>query len=272
MNTRIFGMLMILLGAGIIGWYFFANQVDLPVPEPVGIPAVEPPQPAAEPAVPSEPSPPRHPVAAPAAPSAPAELPFPEGLDQADAYLRQRLPELGVEAELLRLLELNHFIEKLVLIIDKLPEQSLPRSLLPFAPPKPGFRTTTGSSGQLVISGRNAARYTPYVQLAEAIPDAALLKLYRGLYPLFQKAYVDLGHPDGYFNDRLIEVLDHLQQTPEPSGAIPLLPHVTRFKYLDESLEALSVGQKTLLRMGNDNARRIKAKLQSLRQGLLEAG
>lgn len=269
MNRTVFAVLLLLFGVLCLVWYFYANQADLLAPEPVGISAPEPPPPVAEPLVP------QHPVAAllaTATPEAPAEPLFPESLDQADAYLQRRLPQLGVKPDLLQLLALNHFTEKLVLIIDKLPEASLPRPHLPIAPPKPGFQTTMGSAGQLVISGRNAARYTPYVQLAEAIPDAALLKLYRGLYPLFQQAYVDLGHPDGYFNDRLVAVLDHLLQTPEPAGTIPLVAHVSRFKYADASLEALSVGQKTLLRMGNDNARRIKAKLRSLRQGLLDAG
>jgi len=275
MNRTVFAVLLLLLGVLCLAWYFYANQADFLAPEPVGISGSEPPPPVAEPVAPREPLPPQHPVAAPdltASPVNPSEPPFPEHLDQADAYLQRRLPQLGVKPELLQLLTLNHFIEKLVLIIDTLPEPSLPRLHLPIAPPKPGFQTTMGSAGQLVISGRNAARYTPYVELAEAIPDAVLLKLYRGLYPLFQQAYVDLGHPDGYFNDRLVAVLDHLLQTPEPAGTIPLVPHVSRFKYADASLEALSVGQKTLLRMGSDNAGRIKAKLRSLRQGLLDAG
>ena len=275
MNRTLFAVLLLLLGVLCLAWYFYANQADLLAPQPVGISGSEPPPPVAEPVAPREALLPQHPVAAPdvtASPDTPSEPPFPEHLDQADAYLQLRLPQLGVKPDLLQLLALNHFIEKLVLIIDKLPEASLPRPHLPIAPPKPGFQTTMGSAGLLVISGRNAARYTPYVRLAEAIPDAALLKLYRGLYPLFQQAYADLGHPDGYFNDRLIEVFDHLLQTPEPAGAIPLVSHVTRFKYADAALEALSVGQKTLLRMGSDNARRIKAKLSGLRQGLLDAG
>lgn len=30
------------------------------------------------------------------------------------------------------------------------------------------------------------------------------MQFYVRLYPLFQKAYVELGYPNGYFNDRLI--------------------------------------------------------------------
>ena len=38
--------------------------------------------------------------------------------------------------------------------------------------------------------------------------------MYKQYYPLFQQAYVDLGYPEGYFNDRLVEVIDHLLATP----------------------------------------------------------
>jgi len=32
-----------------------------------------------------------------------------------------------------------------------------------------------------------------------------LVSVYVHLYPLFQQAYVGLGYPDGYFNDRLVQ-------------------------------------------------------------------
>jgi hypothetical protein len=82
---------------------------------------------------------------------------------------------------------------------------------------------------------------------------------------LFQDAYVALGYPDGYFNDRLVEVIDHLLETPEVNDPIELVrPHVL-YEYSDPNLEALSSGQKLLLRMGSDNAARIKGTLRELR-------
>jgi len=40
------------------------------------------------------------------------------------------------------------------------------------------------------------------------------------LYPLLQRVYVELGHPDQYFNDRVVEVIDHLLETPEVAPPI----------------------------------------------------
>ena len=42
-----------------------------------------------------------------------------------------------------------------------------------------------------------------------------LASIYVRYYPLFQEAYEELGYPGRYFNDRVIEIIDHLLQTPD---------------------------------------------------------
>jgi hypothetical protein len=84
-------------------------------------------------------------------------------------------------------------------------------------------------------------------------------------YPLFQEAYRELGYPDGYFNDRLVAVIDHLLATPD----LPQPPALTQakvlYEYADPALESRSAGQKLLLRSGPDNEAAIKAKLREIR-------
>ncbi len=46
-----------------------------------------------------------------------------------------------------------------------------------------------------------------------------LAALYIHYYPLFQQSYQNLGYPNGYFNDRLVQVIDNLLATPQPDGA-----------------------------------------------------
>ena len=89
--------------------------------------------------------------------------------------------------------------------------------------------------------------------------------VYRRFYPLFQDAYVDLGYPDAYFNDRLVEVIDHLLATPDVDGPLSLVrPHVL-YEYADPELENLSSGQKLLLRMGSAHRARMKDTLREVR-------
>jgi Protein of unknown function (DUF3014) len=266
-------LLLVLFAAAYAGWYFYDNQqtdfITTKLTSPLDADQQTATPNAGEVAREHIPMPPRHPVPPLEQSAKPVEPPFPTSLDETDAYLQQRLSQLIDKPELLKLLTLSHFIQKLVVIIDQLPEKSIPRLHLPLLPPEPGFRTS-GSDDQLLIDAQNARRYLPYAQLAEALPDQLLLRLYRGLYPLFQQAYRESGNADGYFNDRLIQVIDHLLQTPEPQEPLRVIRHIRSFRYADESLEARSAGQKTLLRMGLENARRIKTKLLRLRQGLVQ--
>src|SRR5690348_12735538 len=104
------------------------------------------------------------------------------------------------------------------------------------------------------------------MRLLEQADTPKLVQTYVHYYPLFQKAYVDLGYPNGYFNDRLVEVIDNLLATPEVKGPLKLtVPHVL-YEYADAELQSRSAGQKLLLRMGPENAAKVKAKLREIRE------
>jgi hypothetical protein len=156
----------------------------------------------------------------------------------------------------------------MVLIIDALPKRNVPMQHLPLRKPSGQFQTE-GEEDAKVIGTRNAGRYTPYVRLAEAVPAQRLVATYLRIYPILEQAYRELGHPQGYFHDRMIAVLDLLLATPEVNEPIPLVGHVAVYRFADPELEALSSGQKVLLRMGGENSRRIKAVLQKLRDQLV---
>ena len=85
-------------------------------------------------------------------------------------------------------------------------------------------------------------------------------------YPLFQQAYQELGYPGGYFNDRLVDAIDNALATPDVGGAVALTQPKVLYEYADPALQSLSAGQKALLRMGPDNAAKVKAKLRELRR------
>jgi hypothetical protein len=121
-----------------------------------------------------------------------------------------------------------------------------------------------------------------FVRFVEGIDTPRAVALYRQHYTRFQESYADLGYPRGYFNDRLVEVIDHLLATPELSatprvrltevkGPQPMTQPWLHYEYADPALESLSSGQKILIRMGPDNARRLKAKLAEFRR-LVAAG
>jgi len=255
---------IIVLAAAVVGFHFWQQR---PAPLPPAPPVAEAPPPVTEAPPPPQPEPPTHyPLPENPAPAEQAALP---ALDQSDAMVREALNGLFGKKRLAELLHPQELVRRIVVTVDNLPRQTLAVRLLPTRPVAGAF-VTTGQDDELAIAPENAARYAPYVRLAEMADPAQLVALYVRFYPLFQRAYHDLGYPDGDFNDRLVVVIDHLLATPEAAAPRLTQPHVL-YQFADARLEAQSAGRKILLRMGNDNAARIKAVLRKLRV-LLTAG
>jgi hypothetical protein len=155
-------------------------------------------------------------------------------------------------------------IRHLVVTIDNLPRQKVAVDKRPVNP-VPGSFEAQGDELHATLDPRNFARYQPLVAVIRKLDMQQLGAVYIRFYPLFQQSYQDLGYPTGYFNDRLVKVIDVLLATPQPSGPIELVRPNVMYTFADPTLEALPAGQKLLIRMGPDNAAAIKAKLMELR-------
>jgi DUF3014 family protein len=189
-------------------------------------------------------------------------------LDQSDAQLLEAIAAVrGWRSSMLRLLLPKDLIRHIVATVDALAREKLSLQVLPTRP-VPGLFQVSGPATGAVIAPSNARRYEPYVQALAALDAAQLAGVYRHFYPLFQQAYRELGYPQGYFNDRLVEVIDELLEAPDPKAPIAVVAPRAMFHYTDPDLEALSSGQKILVRMGAVNESAIKAKLRDLRQAV----
>jgi len=120
----------------------------------------------------------------------------------------------------------------------------------------------------LTVSPDNAKSYVPYVNLAKAVDTRKLVRLYVWLYPLFQQAYAELGYPGRNFNDQLIETVDDLLSAPTIGEPIRLNQPKYFYLFADTELEALSIGQKIMLRLGSENEKVVKNKLREIKQEL----
>lgn len=170
--------------------------------------------------------------------------------------------------ELLRkFFRLENIVRRLVITIDNLPLRQVPLGHLPVRPARQRFLTRSEEDA-LFLSPHNYRRYQPYARLAEAVDAKKLVATYIHFYPLFQQAYEELGYPSKYFNDRLVEAIDDLLATPDLQGPIKLTRPKVMYQFADPELEARSAGQKILIRMGSENAARIKGKLRKIRQEL----
>ena len=158
----------------------------------------------------------------------------------------------------------DEFVRKLVATVDALARDDVAARMNPAKPPGGSF-VAEGEGDSLVLGAANFARYTPWIELVESLDADETVALYRRLYPQLQKAYEDLGRPDGYFNDRVVEVIDHLLAAPPAPATIALAQPSVYYVFANPALEAESAGRKLLLRMGPGNAARVKAKLKEIR-------
>lgn len=245
----------VLGGAGY--WYLERNRVAEPTPAPTA--AVVPEQSAPS-------SAPRYPVPGPTV-ETPEDLVDLPPLNDSDAYFNLALEDLFGNVLDAMLVE-SGGVERFVTTVDNLPRSTLSERLRPVSPVANALVVEPAGDNLFELSAANYERYANYVLLFEQADTDAIVDSYRRFYPLLQEAYRALGYPTGHFNDRLVEVIDHLLETPDIEQPVRLKrPHVL-YEYADPSIEALSSGQKVLLRIGPDNARRIKEKLAELRQRL----
>ena len=202
--------------------------------------------------------------------------PVPEG--QGDAAAKQPLPSLAdsdaaVSESLSQLIGPSavkdyllpeSIIRHIVVTVDNLPRPKAAVQKRPTSPVAGSFMAD-GDELHGTLDPHNYDRYQPWVAVIGKLDMRQLAGLYVRFYPLFQQAYQDLGYPNGYFNDRLVQVIDNLLAAPQPAAPIALVRPNVMYAFADPGLESRSAGQKLLIRMGPDNAAVIKAKLTELR-------
>ncbi len=267
-NSRFVIILLLVAGAGAGAWFFLLKPkattpvvVDTP---PVAAPVPEPPPPdaASEPAI-------RHPLKTGTRSRASREG---SAMDEADARFADALSDMLGRKAVRSFLNVERFARGFVATVDNLATPVAPPHLWPVKPVLGHMQVDSAGTG-MVISPQNAARYQPLMRLLATLDSERAARVYVQLYPDLQAAYEELGYPGKYFNDRVVEVIDHLLAAPTPSEPIavrrlqvegvPDAPHV--FVFEDTALENGTAGEKLMLRVGPENAARIKAKLREIR-------
>ena len=196
----------------------------------------------------------------------PAPPPLP-ALGESDKFMLDALAGLVGDKSLMKVFRTERIIRNIVATIDNLPQRRAPMNVMPIERAK-GWLVTSGKENGLTISPKNAERYAPYMKVAGAIDAKKLVGLYVRLYPLFQQAYEELGYPKKYFNDRLIVALDDLLAAPDIREPVALIQPGVYYQFADPGLEARSIGQRILMRIGSRDEAIMKGKLREIREEL----
>jgi len=124
--------------------------------------------------------------------------------------------------------------------------------------------TVRPSGDHLVMDPRSYRRYDALGDVFASLDPRDAANVYRRLLPLFQEAYLEIGLPDGDFQDVLARAIQNLLAVEVPEGPFRVREAVGRYVYEDESIEALTPAQKHLYRLGPENARKVQEKLREI--------
>jgi hypothetical protein len=203
------------------------------------------------------------------APAEPSDVPAvpPVALDQSDDLVRRLAREISSHPRLASWLKSEQLIRHFVGAVDNIANGLSPRSHIAFFMPEGDFKAI--KTGTVFVADPNGfTRYNPVVDVFVSVDSAQCVSLLRGLKPLCQEAYRDLGYPDQDFEATLIRAISELLEAPVVEGDIILEKAVLNYTMLDPNLENLSDAQKHLLRMGPENVEAIQKKLRELAAAL----
>jgi hypothetical protein len=154
---------------------------------------------------------------------------------------------------------------RLVRLCDDLANGSRPLASLDFLRQTQPFAAARTADGRLVVSQATKERYSACVQMFASLPALPLAKLYLTLEPALQEACEALGYRDVHVRSLVTAAANHILVIPQ-LDAEPSLVQQGPGLYVWESpeLEKLTPAQKLLLRLGQENVRLVRNKVEEL--------
>lgn len=241
----------------VVGWLVFRSAEEPPPPPPAPVET----EPASTQELPPTPSLPVTEPEPEAVPEAPPPLP---PVAESDEFVRERLEPMGLPESWL---EVGDYVPRLAVLAENAARGQIPRRQLQFLTLSEPFKVIE-QDDSMYVDPAGYDRYDTYVTQLESIDVDQLASLLRTIEPLLGDALREIGvttPPDNVLESAITQVLD----APEPSSGRVELERVSLvYQFADPKLEALPPLQKQLVRMGPENARRVKAYLRELAAAL----
>lgn len=190
-------------------------------------------------------------------------------LAEANTQLAERLSELQIAPIDEQFARKPNAIERSVAIADILRQGEVPYKLLPVARPKQKFPFADNGLA-VTMDPAGFARYDGLTNTLSKLDVNTTITLFREYQSTIEQAWQALGYADKSVEPALLEVLELIMLTPDIQLDARLLRDEANWVYEDESLEKLPALQKQIMRMGPENAERLKALARDLRGGLLD--
>lgn len=243
-------------------------EIEVPAPRaPEPIVREETPAPSPSPVIPT----PVEPTVAVIEPTEPEvveeviELPV---LNESDDFLAEKIEGLETGARLLSLIVSEDVIRKFVVFVDNVADGNLPQLEYPVRRLGQAMAVRELDENLFEMQTVSYQRYTPLVDSLAAVNPEGALAIYRMMKPLFQEAYAEIGYPNRNFDTTLVRAIDTVLNARTAEGPFQLIKPKVMYVYADSEVERMSPVEKQLLRMGPQNAEKLKLALRQYRDSL----
>jgi hypothetical protein len=189
----------------------------------------------------------------------PWELP---ALDASDTFFREAMAALSAHPQLARLFATEGLVRAAVLSVEQIGEGRTPALPLKVLRPSSRLAITGADSGP--IDSSTYTRWDAATRALTSVRPSDAAQVYVNVKPLFDAAYVELGHPGGDFDESIARAVSVLLETPEPASTPELLRRPEYFEHSDAGLRGLRPVQKQMLLTGPDNQRLLMEWLRAL--------
>lgn len=189
-------------------------------------------------------------------------------LNMSDAFVLTRLGALETGARLLELLSSEELIRRFVVFVENVSQGSLPQLEYPVRRLQQPMAVREVDENLYEMQTVSYQRYTPLIDALTTVNPEQALAIYRVLKPLFQEAFAEIGYPNRNFDEVVIRAIDNVLNAQTAEGPFQLVKPKVMYVYADASIESMTPVEKQLLRMGPQNAEKLKAALAQYREGL----
>lgn len=187
--------------------------------------------------------------------------------DAGEAAVNKELAKNWPLAQLRKYFNLQEQARRLVITVDNMPREHVP-SQLRVTRGVPELLRVKKEGETITLDPSNYERYDRIIGYVEKMDARKIGRLYAKFYPLLQRTYEETGFPEERFHDRVLAALDDMMDAPRPTGPIRLVQPKVLYRFEDDHLENLSAGQKIMIRVGPDNAARLRKVLARVRAAI----
>jgi hypothetical protein len=177
------------------------------------------------------------------------------GLTESDTFIRELVSALSDHPTLARLLATPSLVRSTTAGVIQIGDGRTPIEWLEVLRPASRLQILGTTSGP--VSPVSHARWNQVAAAVSSVSPADAAQLYVNVKPLIDEAYIELGQPDGDFDQAILRAVRMLKDTPAPDVAPELIRRPGYFDHQDPALRALKPVQKQLLLLGSENRGRL---------------